>query len=120
MDGHQFLVHARLLCPDMPVLLMSGHTDEAEMKRTLEEGAAAVLYEPLDRDEVVIRIREAPARRRHPLWPRIRTAADPVSCPFTEATLPTALKRPLRGNQDGVSGSLTARTPRMIGCTRQK
>jgi len=65
MDGHQFLVQAQLLCPDMPVLLMSGHTDEAEKRRTLEAGATAVLYKPLDRDEVVVRIREALAKRRH-------------------------------------------------------
>ena len=66
MDGHQFLVQAQLLCPDMPVLLMSGHTDEAEMRSTLEAGATAVLCKPLDRDEVVIRIREALAKRPHP------------------------------------------------------
>jgi hypothetical protein len=35
----------------------------------MEEGAAAVLYKPLERDEVVNRIREALARRRHPLCP---------------------------------------------------
>jgi len=65
MNGHQFLVQAQLLCPDMPVLLMSGHTDEAEMRNTLEAGATAVLYKPLDRDEVVTRIREALAKRQH-------------------------------------------------------
>ena len=64
MDGHQFLTQAQGLYPGMPVLIMSGHTDEVEMRRTLEEGAAAVLYKPLDRDEVVVRIREALQTRR--------------------------------------------------------
>jgi DNA-binding NtrC family response regulator len=65
MDGHQFLIQAQRLYPDMPVLIMSGHTDEGEMRRTLEEGAAAVLYKPFDRDEVVVKIRETLRTRRH-------------------------------------------------------
>ena len=65
MDGHRFLIQAQRLYPEMPVLIMSGHTDEAEMRRTLEEGAAAVLYKPLDRDEIVIRIRETLRSRRY-------------------------------------------------------
>src|SRR5689334_9454533 len=32
MDGHQFLIEAQRLYPGMPVLIMSGHTDESEMR----------------------------------------------------------------------------------------
>ena len=64
MDGHQFLNEAQRLYPGMPVLIMSGHTDEAEMRRTQEEGATEVLYKPLNRDEVVVKIREALQTRR--------------------------------------------------------
>jgi DNA-binding NtrC family response regulator len=64
MDGHQFLIQAQRLYPGMPVLIMSGHTDDGEMKRTLAEGAAAVLCKPLDRDEVVVKIRETLRTRR--------------------------------------------------------
>jgi len=65
MDGHQFLIEAQRLYPGMPVLIMSGHTDESEMRRTLQEGATEVLYKPLNRDEVVVKIREALRTRRH-------------------------------------------------------
>jgi DNA-binding NtrC family response regulator len=68
MDGHQFLIQAQRLYPEMPVLIMSGHTDETEIRRALDEGAAAVLDKPLDRDEVVVKIRETLRPRRHADW----------------------------------------------------
>lgn len=57
MNGFEVLAAVKKLQPQTPVLLISGHADEAMMVRAIEEGASAVLPKPFDREEFVQTVR---------------------------------------------------------------
>jgi CheY-like chemotaxis protein len=59
MDGEQALPELRRLCPQAPVVLMSGHSETEVRERFAGRGVAAFLQKPFTRDELVRKVHEA-------------------------------------------------------------
>src|SRR5512142_981875 len=63
MDGLSLLSKARELWRDLPVIVISGHADTPDVVEAMKRGAADFFPKPVDRDRVVVSVRNALARR---------------------------------------------------------
>lgn len=59
MDGIELLRILRLMDPDLPVFILTGHGSEQAAREGMAMGARDYLTKPCDLDELVARIREA-------------------------------------------------------------
>jgi DNA-binding NtrC family response regulator len=63
MDGLALLQKARELWRDLPVIVISGHADTPDVVEAMRRGAVDFFGKPVDRDRVVVSVRNALARR---------------------------------------------------------
>jgi two-component system nitrogen regulation response regulator NtrX len=63
MDGLSLLQKARELWRDLPVIMISGHADTGDVVDAMKRGATDFFQKPVDRDRVVVSVRNALARR---------------------------------------------------------
>ncbi len=63
MDGLSLLARARELWRDLPVIVISGHADTPDVVEAMKRGAADFFSKPVDRDRVVVSVRNALSRR---------------------------------------------------------
>lgn len=52
MDGYELMDRLQTLYPTMPVLAVTGHTDEENMQRLRRAGFSRILIKPLDRQKL--------------------------------------------------------------------
>jgi len=63
MDGLGLLSRARDLWRDLPVIVISGHADTPDVVEAMRRGAVDFFSKPVDRDRVVVSVRNALSRR---------------------------------------------------------
>ncbi len=63
MDGLTLLSRARELWRDLPVIVISGHADTSDVVDAVKRGAADFFSKPVDRDRVLVSVRNALSRR---------------------------------------------------------
>jgi DNA-binding NtrC family response regulator len=63
MDGLTLLARARELVRDFPVIVVSGHAETDDVVEAIKRGAIDFFPKPVDRDRVLVSIRNALARR---------------------------------------------------------
>ncbi len=63
MDGLTLLTRARELWRDLPIIVISGHADTPDVVEAMRRGALDFFSKPVDRDRVVVSVRNALARR---------------------------------------------------------
>jgi len=63
MDGLALLARARELWRDLPVIVISGHADTPEIVEAMKRGAVDFFSKPVDRERVVVSVKNALARR---------------------------------------------------------
>jgi DNA-binding NtrC family response regulator len=63
MDGLALLQRARELWRDLPVIVISGHAETPDVVEAMRRGALDFFGKPVDRDRVVVSVRNALARR---------------------------------------------------------
>ena len=61
-SGIVLMKELRLLLPDMPVIILTGHGSETAAREGMEYGAFDYLVKPCDLSELVVRIRQACAK----------------------------------------------------------
>ena len=63
MDGLSLLSKARELWRDLPVIVVSGHADTSDVVDAMKRGANDFFSKPVDRDRVLVSVRNALSRR---------------------------------------------------------
>jgi two-component system nitrogen regulation response regulator NtrX len=63
MDGLSLLSRARELWRDLPVIVISGHADTSDVVDAMKRGANDFFGKPVDRDRVLVSVRNALSRR---------------------------------------------------------
>ncbi|HUL60446.1 MAG TPA: sigma-54 dependent transcriptional regulator [Anaeromyxobacteraceae bacterium] len=63
MDGLALLARARELWRDLPVIVISGHADTSDVVEAMKRGATDFFSKPVDRDRVLVSVRNALSRR---------------------------------------------------------
>jgi len=63
MDGLTLLTKARELWRDLPVIMISGHADTSDVVDAVKRGATDFFGKPVDRDRVLVSVRNALSRR---------------------------------------------------------
>jgi two-component system nitrogen regulation response regulator NtrX len=63
MDGLALLSRARELWRDFPVIVISGHADTSDVVDAMKRGASDFFGKPVDRDRVLVSVRNALSRR---------------------------------------------------------
>jgi DNA-binding NtrC family response regulator len=63
MDGLTLLSRARELWRDLPVIVVSGHADTSDVVDAVKRGAADFFSKPVDRDRVLVSVKNALSRR---------------------------------------------------------
>jgi DNA-binding NtrC family response regulator len=63
MDGLALLARARELWRDLPVVVISGHAETPDVVEAMKRGAVDFFSKPVDRERVVVSVRNALARR---------------------------------------------------------
>ncbi len=63
MDGLTLLSRARELWRDLPVIVISGHAETPDVVEAMKRGALDFFSKPVDRERVVVSVRNALARR---------------------------------------------------------
>ncbi len=63
MDGLALLSRARELWRDLPVIVISGHADTSDVVDAVKRGATDFFSKPVDRDRVLVSVRNALSRR---------------------------------------------------------
>jgi two-component system nitrogen regulation response regulator NtrX len=63
MDGLALLSRARELWRDLPVIVISGHADTSDVVDAVKRGATDFFSKPVDRDRVLVSVKNALARR---------------------------------------------------------
>jgi DNA-binding NtrC family response regulator len=63
MDGLTLLAKAREFVRDLPVIVISGHADTDDVVDAMKRGAIDFFPKPVDRDRVLVSVRNALARR---------------------------------------------------------
>jgi len=63
MDGLALLARARDLWRDLPVIVISGHAETPDVVLAMQRGAVDFFSKPVDRERVVVSVRNALARR---------------------------------------------------------
>ncbi len=77
MSGLDALERLRALDAELPVLMISGHASVGEAVRAVQSGATDFFEKPLDRDRVLVRVRNALETRRLQLEvTRLRAGLD--------------------------------------------
>jgi two-component system nitrogen regulation response regulator NtrX len=71
MDGLALLSKARELWRDFPVIVVSGHADTPDVVEAMKRGAVDFFSKPVDRDRVVVSVRNALSR--HSLEEKVAT-----------------------------------------------
>ncbi len=87
-DGTEIVEAARTRNPDLPILATTGYTGPEYSQRAMERGADAVLVKPLDRDELLERVRTLVSEGRP------RRTRTPPSTPLMEPASPRP-RRPI-------------------------
>lgn len=64
MDGMTTLAHIRERCPQLPVILLSGHADMQTAVNAIREGAFGYLMKPVEFDELLFKIEDALTQAR--------------------------------------------------------
>ncbi|MGA2025851.1 MAG: response regulator [Syntrophobacteraceae bacterium] len=62
MDGIEVLKIFKVMAPQMPVIILTGHGSETAAREGMEYGAFDYLVKPCDLSELVVRIRQACAK----------------------------------------------------------
>ena len=76
MDGLTLLSKARDLWRDLPVIVISGHAETPDVVEAMKRGALDFFSMPVDRERVVVSVRNALSRRS--LEERVRDLSDAV------------------------------------------
>jgi DNA-binding NtrC family response regulator len=63
MDGLSLLARARELWRDLPVIVISGHAETPDVVEAMRRGALDFFSKPVDRERVVVSVKNALARR---------------------------------------------------------
>ena len=63
MDGLTLLSRARELWRDLPVVVISGHADTSDIVDAVKRGAADFIGKPVDRERVIVCVKNALSRR---------------------------------------------------------
>jgi DNA-binding NtrC family response regulator len=63
MDGLTLLSRARELWRDLPVVVISGHADTSDVVDAIKRGASDFIGKPVDRERVIVCVRNALSRR---------------------------------------------------------
>ena len=63
MDGLALLARARELWRDLPVIVVSGHAETPDVVQAMKGGAVDFFSKPVDRERVVVSVRNALSRR---------------------------------------------------------
>ncbi|HET9598124.1 MAG TPA: sigma-54 dependent transcriptional regulator [Anaeromyxobacteraceae bacterium] len=63
MDGLTLLTRARELWRDLPVIVVSGHAETPDVVEAMKRGALDFFSKPVDRDRVLVSVKNALARR---------------------------------------------------------
>jgi two-component system nitrogen regulation response regulator NtrX len=63
MDGLALLARARELWRDLPVIVISGHAETPDVVEAMRRGAIDFFSKPVDRDRVLVSVKNALARR---------------------------------------------------------
>src|SRR5919205_4593545 len=63
MDGLALLARARELWRDLPVIVISGHAETPDVVEAMRRGAIDFFSKPVDRDRVVVSVKNALQRR---------------------------------------------------------
>jgi len=63
LDGLSLLARARELWRDLPVIVISGHAETPDVVEAMKRGAADFFSKPVDRERVVVSVRNALSRR---------------------------------------------------------
>jgi len=63
MDGLTLLTRARELWRDLPVIVVSGHAETPDVVEAMKRGAIDFFSKPVDRDRVLVSVKNALARR---------------------------------------------------------
>jgi DNA-binding NtrC family response regulator len=63
IDGLALLARARELWRDLPVIVISGHAETPDVVEAMKRGAVDFFSKPVDRERVVVSVRNALARR---------------------------------------------------------
>ena len=63
MDGLTLLTKARELWRDLPVIVVSGHAETPDVVEAMKRGAADFFSKPVDRERVLVSVKNALARR---------------------------------------------------------
>jgi DNA-binding NtrC family response regulator len=63
MDGLALLSRARELWRDLPIIVISGHADTSDVVDAVKRGATDFFSKPVDRDRVLVSVKNALARR---------------------------------------------------------
>lgn len=58
MDGEEILKVFKLMAPDMPVLMLTGHGSESALAECMKLGAEDYLSKPIDLETLMLKIRE--------------------------------------------------------------
>ncbi len=53
MDGHELIRPLRRTDPDLPIMLVTGHTTFGEEKESVTEGASVILKKPIYLSELL-------------------------------------------------------------------
>ncbi len=64
MDGLQFLVHVKVIDPELPVIMITGHGDIALAVTAIQSGAYDFLQKPVDEDTVLACLVRAVEKRQ--------------------------------------------------------
>jgi two-component system, NtrC family, nitrogen regulation response regulator NtrX len=76
MDGLQLLSKAREMWRDLPVIVISGHADTSDVVDAVKRGATDFFSKPVDRDRVLVSVRNAITRRTLEENVRVLSARD--------------------------------------------
>jgi len=59
MKGLEFIRRVKVLCPDLEVLVISGHGDKAAQEKVFQAGCTGFLKKPFDPNEVIRMIKQS-------------------------------------------------------------
>jgi len=85
IDGIEVFRTIREKHPDLPVILLTGHSSIDDAFQTSKDGIADYLSKPIDMDDMAARIREVASRFEH------KTNEDPESEPTADSVTPISV-----------------------------
>lgn len=118
LDGFAFVERARLIAPEVPMLMLSGLEGVEHERRAMKVGARQFLPKAIDVRDLERHIREAiaAATPKDALRPRATTRGDAEPAPFTLPTLNlAALERAAITQALAASDGNRTRAARLLG-----